>query len=299
MSKDQTVRPVRLADQVAAYAAEKRAEIVAFAGSEKRADKFIADMKLLCIDKNLQGCSPITIFTSALNALQLRLSIVKQTGQGYVLPWKNNGYLEAQLQIGYKGWRLICSRAGYNVDCELVFDCDEFSRTMDETGKHISFQPDEENRNPEDGTWCDKHLAGAVVWVSNANGSYPEYVSGKLLRKIRSKSKAPNSPAWRDWTEEMYKAKALKYVASKIPSDNEDLARAVETDNQAMIVEAQGTRPRFKMIPEGPETSEIPDCNDIDVRPDAIYCPDGTPADIMKCTTCQHTAGCENAPGGS
>lgn len=249
MPAQTTQRPLKLAEKVEGYAQNKRSEIVAFAGSNERADKFIADMKVLCTEPSLRDCEPVTIFMSALNALQLGLSIVRQTGQAWVLPYKSKGVEQAQLQLGYKGWRLICKRGGYDIDCELVFDCDELDYSMDETGRKIRFQPDMKARETSNGAWVEKHLAGAIVWVTDERGVKPEFVPCDKLKKLRSTSKASDSPAWRGWTEEMYKGKAIKYVASKLPSENENLAHAVAIDNEAHTLEAQPRR-TIDLIPD-------------------------------------------------
>ncbi len=282
--------PMKLSDQVAVYSQSKMAEIVAFAGGQEKAAKFIADMKMLCIEPTLAPCQPVTIFMSSLNALQLGLSIVKQQGQAYVLPWNNKGQKQAQLQIGYKGWILICRRGGYEIDCELVYDCDTFSYTMDETGKRITFSPsiDEHKDNEK---WVRENLKGAIVWVTGQDGkTKANFVPALKLAKLRAKSQAPNSPAWTGWTEEMYKAKAIKYVASKLPSDNELVMNAVGIDSEAdrTVIDVESAVER-DMITAADLNAEM------NPAPATIDCPDKGQVPAETCNTCPQQDGCPQA----
>lgn len=63
-------------------------------------------------DKNLQECEPGAVIMEALKAATLRLPINKNLGFAYIVPYKNKGKAEPQMQIGYKGLIQLAMRTG-------------------------------------------------------------------------------------------------------------------------------------------------------------------------------------------
>ena len=72
-------------------------------------------------DTYLQNCEPKAVIMEALKAATLNLPINKNLGYSWIVPYKNNGKLEPNFQIGYKGYRQLAIRTGeykhINVDC--------------------------------------------------------------------------------------------------------------------------------------------------------------------------------------
>lgn len=67
---------------------------------ERGASNYIASVLIAVADSyNLQKCTPVSIYTSALRAATLRLSVDPGTGQAYLVPFKG----KATLIVGYKG----------------------------------------------------------------------------------------------------------------------------------------------------------------------------------------------------
>jgi recombination protein RecT len=67
---------------------------------EKGASNYIASVLIAVADSNaLQKCSPMSIYTGALRAATLRLSVDPGVGQAYLVPFKDR----ATLIVGYKG----------------------------------------------------------------------------------------------------------------------------------------------------------------------------------------------------
>lgn len=60
----------------------------------------------------LMECEPRSVYAACLTAAALSLSINPNIGQAYVLPYKNKGVMQAQLQIGYKGFVALALRTG-------------------------------------------------------------------------------------------------------------------------------------------------------------------------------------------
>jgi recombination protein RecT len=220
--KMNALTPKEFSLRLVGFANSKKDDILKLVGDEKKAEKFTADLSLLSLDPSLVKCSAMSVFTSALRVAQIGLSIVKENKQAFLVPFKNQGYMEAQLQISYIGWRILAKRAGFNINCELVYKCDEFKYIVNENGKNFKFEANLEERENHDKAWVESNLVGAMVWATDSNGTEKEFVSAKKLMQLRSNSpaiKLNRFSAWDDWTEEMFKAKAIKYVASKLPTD--------------------------------------------------------------------------------
>ena len=222
---------------MAKFAEQKMGEIVALSGGSKvKADKFVTDLTLLGMDKSILECEPVSVFSVALKIAQVGLSIVKEQKQAYIVPFSERGVKKAQLQIGYIGWRILAKRAGYDIDAELVYVCDKFEYTVDENGKKFIFEANLKDRNETDAAWINENLLGAMVWARDKNGVTRDFISAKKLNQLKNTNqavKAGKFSAWTNWSEEMYKAKAIKYIASKLPTDDFMLMSAVNAENEA------------------------------------------------------------------
>lgn len=222
---------------MAKFAEQKMGEIVAFSGGSKvKADKFVTDLTLLGMDKSILECEPVSVFSVALKIAQVGLSIVKEQKQAYIVPFVEQGVKKAQLQIGYIGWRILAKRAGYDIDAELVYECDKFEYTVDENGKKFIFEANLKDRNETDAGWINENLLGAMVWARDKSGVTRDFISAKKLNQLKNTNQAVKKgkfSAWTNWSEEMFKAKAIKYVASKLPTDDFMLMSAVNAENEA------------------------------------------------------------------
>lgn len=63
---------------------------------------------------NLQECDPYTLMFAALKGTALNLPLDPSLGMAHVVPYKNKkrGVIEAQFQIGYKGFQQLALRTG-------------------------------------------------------------------------------------------------------------------------------------------------------------------------------------------
>ena len=90
--------------------------------------------------------------------------------------------------------------------------------------------------------WVFNNLVGVIVYAKDSGENvFSEFVSKKKLEKLRLKSqnqtqKDKLANIWLEWAEEMYKAKALKYVASRLPI-NDRLAEAVSLEDEPIRAE--------------------------------------------------------------
>ena len=247
---------------MAKFAEQKMSEIVALSGGSKvKADKFVTDLTLLGMDKSILECEPVSVFSVALKIAQVGLSIVKEQKQAYIVPFSERGVKKAQLQIGYIGWRILAKRAGYDIDAELVYECDKFEYTVDENGKKFIFEANLKDRNETDAAWINENLLGAMVWARDKNGVTRDFISAKKLNQLKNTNqavKAGKFSAWTNWSEEMYKAKAIKYIASKLPTDDFMLMSAVNAENEAYKEQPKFEAPAAQNLNELLSSSEKP-----------------------------------------
>ena len=96
-------------------AANYQKQIVNYFGDEKKALKFlsgvVADVQRT---PKLLECTPATLINSYIVMAQLEFMPSDVSGEAYVLPYKNQGVMEAQFQLGYKGLVTLFYRAGVN-----------------------------------------------------------------------------------------------------------------------------------------------------------------------------------------
>ena len=247
---------------MAKFAEQKMSEIVALSGGSKvKADKFVTDLTLLGMDKNILECEPVSVFSVALKIAQVGLSIVKEQKQAYIVPFLDQGVKKAQLQIGYIGWRILAKRAGYDIDAELVYECDKFEYTVDENGKKFIFEANLKDRNETDTAWINENLLGAMVWARDKSGVTKDFISAKKLNQLKNTNQAVKKgkfSAWTNWSEEMFKAKAIKYIASKLPTDDFMLMSAVNAENEAYKEQPKFEAPAAQNLNELLSSSEKP-----------------------------------------
>lgn len=222
-----------------ALVGSKMSQISTIVGNDKaKASVFASAIANMANDYGLRNCSVESIVNTAMQIVQIGLNPNKLFGQAYVVPFKlKNGGETAQLQIGYKGLISLGMKNGWKFRAVAVYDCDDFSLEFNGLDDKIHFAPNYDERSDDDGDWVFSHLVGVIVYAKDSNDNvFSEFVSKKKLEKLRLKSQNQSKKdkleyIWLDWAEEMYKAKALKYVASRLPI-NDRLAEAVSAEDE-------------------------------------------------------------------
>lgn len=88
-------------------------------------DVFIASLiDLYAGDTSLQNCQPAAVVMQALKAAVLKLPIIKTLGFAYIIPYKTDGVLVPQFQIGYKGLIQLAMRTGQYriINADVVYE---------------------------------------------------------------------------------------------------------------------------------------------------------------------------------
>ena len=236
---------------------------------EAKTSKFMSALVQLSQNKNLIECKVDTIVDVGFQIVQAGLNPNPLFGQAYVVPFKlKSGFTVAQLQVGYKGYIQLGYRAGWKFKAVPVYKCDKFDYKFGGFEDDILLEPNYEARNEDDGNWIFKNLVGVIVYAKDKDDYIvTEFVAFKKLEKLRLKSqnqvKDKLQYIWLDWAEEMYKAKALKYVVTRLPIEDDVVEILSAEDNVHKIEDIQSPAPTQRE----PKIQNINDINSLENKP--------------------------------
>lgn len=209
------------------------------AEAEKAAQRFGKMVYVaICQNPTLQQCSVPSLIRASSISASLGLDIDAR-GLAYLVPYKNKGVMEAQFQIGYLGLIELAYRSG----------------KVKSIAAHCIYQSERENIEVTriDGRYTVKHPFSwskptgpiiAVYATAEVDGLGPQtlVLRADEVEQLRKCSKAPDSPAWKQFEEAMYKKTAIRQLAKFLPkSILEDFQRAAAADEQESFVEAKQT----------------------------------------------------------
>ena len=192
-----------------------------FADNPQEETSFKNKVIKMSLNYGLDKCSPISIIKCGFQALSLDLPL--EAGQGYIVNYGGVACLDA----GYKGWQMLANREGFSVAADPVYACDEFEPTGYGFDKKMHFTPNYKARQSADDKWARENLTGVIVSIreDETNAISESFVSADLIMKIIGKSPSMNTENGRkhsphmNWAEQMFNAKAIKYVLTKFPVD--------------------------------------------------------------------------------
>ncbi|MFV7791300.1 recombinase RecT [Aliarcobacter lanthieri] len=267
-----------------ALISQKQKQISVLVGEDKaKTSKFMSALVQLSQNKNLMECKVDSIVDVGFQIVQAGLNPNPLFGQAYVVPFKlKSGFTVAQLQVGYKGYIQLGYRAGWKFKAVPVYKCDAFEYKFGGFEDDIILEPNYDERNEDDGNWIFKNLVGVIVYAKDKDDYIvTEFVAFKKLEKLRLKSqnqiKDKLQYIWLDWAEEMYKAKALKYVVTRLPIEDDVQELISLEDNVHKIEDTQNQSSRE------PKQQNINDLNSLGNKPtqmiDVEVMP--TPKEIM------------------
>lgn len=105
-------------------------------------------MELFTSDEKLLQCKPVDLMAEALKAASLHLTLNKQLGQCYILPFKNKGIMTPTLVIGVKGYIQLAMRTGKyeTINADVVYEgeirnYDKVTGNLDLSGERTSSVP--------------------------------------------------------------------------------------------------------------------------------------------------------------
>lgn len=199
---------------------------------------------------SLQQCTPKSLIRSMQQSASVNLPIDKRQ-LAFFVPYSNKGVKEAQLQISYLGLMELAYR----------------SEKVKSITAHCIYESERDNVKirREDGRFFVEHPFSfkqptgeliAVYATAEVEGIPPQTV---VLRKeeverFRSKSKAPNSPAWSEFYDAMAKKTAIRQLAKFLPkSVAKEFTKGAMIDEYEDFVTAQANATKRIKAEQGSE----------------------------------------------
>lgn len=203
-------------------------------------------MTAIRTNPKLLECTQKSLLAAVMGCAALGLEPEPFLGQAYLVPFKRNGQLEAQLIPGYRGYIALARRSGevQSVSAQVVYTNDHFVLRFgtDEKLEHI----------PADGDRG--KVRGAYVIFKYKDGSYSfDYMSEEDLLKIAKRSKTYDEKKgtwdgpWATDPDEMRKKTVIRRHVKIAPLAVE-IQKAAALEDRAMAGESQ-----FDMIFPEPE----------------------------------------------
>lgn len=184
-------------------------------------------MTALTANATLRECTPPSFIGACLTAAQLGLEPNTPLGQAYLIPYKNyknNGRLECQFQIGYKGLLDLAYRSGIfqTVMAQVVYENDDFTYEYGLEPK-LCHKPAARDRG-------NMTYVYAVYKLNNGGYTF-EVMSVEDVRDFaKKKSKSYSSGPWQTDFEMMAKKTVLKRLLKYAPLKTEQ-ADGINADN--------------------------------------------------------------------
>lgn len=208
--------------------------IVNYFGDEKKALAFLsAVMSAVQRLPELLDCTAPSVINSFMTMAQLGFMPSNVSGEGYVLPYKKGGVLEAQFQLGYQGLVTLFYRSGVkDITAEIVREKDKFERVNGVIHHTPDFFSDDRGEP-----------IGAYVIIRLPNGGMVSKIMSKSeildIAKKFSKSYGASFSPWKEGSDPelwMWKKTVLKQCAKLVPK-NETIVRAIAEDNKDSVIQ--------------------------------------------------------------
>lgn len=156
--------------------------------------------------KPLAQCDGISKQQAFLTILSLNLP---SDIRSFYYLYNNKGRMK--FEISYKGMIYIAERFGFRITANLVFEGDFFKAHRSSEGDSY------EHEDSEDPFADQKKIKGCYVYVEHKDYKPKLFTySYAELEKSKQKSKAANSPAWRDFANDMFLKCGLRKCLSII-----------------------------------------------------------------------------------
>ena len=169
------------------------------------------------------------------SSTQLKMGLLKgaflgldfYSKEAYLIPYGS----QLNFQIDYRGAKKLAKKYSIrpikDIYAEIVRDGDTFEKKVEGNKTTIKFEPIPFSDNP---------VIGAFAVVEYMDGGLVcDTMSLKELEKTRSKSKANNSMAWKDFTTEMYRKTVLHRLCKHIELEFENAGQMdLWNDSNAM-----------------------------------------------------------------
>lgn len=179
-------------------------------------------------DPKIAQCDMVSIAESVVKAGALDLSLNETLREAYLAPYKGKGMKQpsCKLMVMAKGWTRMIKRypSVSTIESGAVHENDVFvcrRGTEQELLHEINLSGDRGD------------FVCAWAMVTFADGQKQFVVMPKADIEKRRMKGMSNSPAWREWYDEMACAKVLRHLAQNIGRETNDLATLFREDAPA------------------------------------------------------------------
>jgi len=217
----------------------------------------------------LLDCDPLSLMGSLLVAAQLGFEVNTPLGHFYLIPRYNGKTqrMEADGQIGYKGWLDLLDRTGMvtSMTAEVVHEKDHFVYKLGDDPK-IEHEPNMGDRG--------KAIAYYVSIKLSNGGIFRKVLSRSDVDRYRARSKTPNAGPWVSDFDAMALKTTFLRLVTWLPKSLEikkavAYENTIEADGGVRYSERQGQIEY--VIPEPvPPAAQEPDYGMPDDEPDVI-----------------------------
>lgn len=177
-------------------------------------------------------CTQASVLETINRAAELGLDLSGTLGEAYPVPFNNKIKVDGrdqwvnqlQLIIGYRGMEKLAWQSGEvdSIDAEVVYTKDNFVFKKG-TEVFVEWSPFLQGDRGE--------VVGAYACVKmKSGGKLARFLTKEDIEKIRNVSKSKDSPAWRNWWDEMARKCVLKRTLKDAPLSTEKLVKALEID---------------------------------------------------------------------
>lgn len=171
-------------------------------------DRLVESIFIACRDNKdlLDRCDRASLFRAAERIAKKGLTVGDNVA--WLVPYKG----QVQDQLGFKGAMIQVrrSKAVTRITAQPVYSADKCEILLG-TEQRIDHKP---VMSGDRGQFIGVY---AVAWVDGQPEI--EWMSASEVEKIRGNSPSANSPAWRTWPTEMARAKVLKRLCKRLPTE--------------------------------------------------------------------------------
>lgn len=218
-------RPLTLQQLVKSDAIIKSAERTL---GEKGRQFLTSVLALANSDEKIAECDPMTTYNACLTAATLDLPVNQNLGFAYIVPYRNKGKMEAQFQMGWRGFVQLAMKSGQFQDLgpravhegELI-GVDEFTGAP-----KFNFQLEKKGK-----------IIGYMAYMVMLNGfRKAEFMSveeiEKHAKRYSQKYRKYGDGQWKDNFDAMAKKTVLKLLLSRYAPLSIEMQKAIEQDQK-------------------------------------------------------------------
>lgn len=222
---------------------KKMSALQNFLGSEQNALRFMSSVAhAIQTNPKLLECSRESVIGAFMECASLGMYPSNHSGDCYIIPYNDyNAGMQAQFQIGYRGFKTLAYRAGMlRMGSEIIYKNDKFKEYKG-TDPRIEHEPAEGDRGEAIGAyaWAEISKGNTVFHVmkkdqimdiASTSASVKSDVKNKTHKSIWDEKSKKDPEKW------MWKKTAIKQMGKLLPTSSdprvsEQINRAIYLDN--------------------------------------------------------------------